>query len=37
MEKDAERGFDWAGLPVIAIVARLLRHTGRIRDGVPCG
>ena len=24
MEKDAERGFDWVGLPVIATVARLL-------------
>jgi len=25
MEKDAERGLDWAGRPVIATVARLLR------------
>jgi len=24
MRKDAERGLDWAGLPVIATVARLL-------------
>ncbi len=24
MEKDADRGVDWAGLPVIATMARLL-------------
>jgi hypothetical protein len=28
-------GSDWAGLPVIATVARVLCHTGRIRDGTP--
>jgi len=32
MEKVVERGLDWAGLPVIATVARLLCHAGRIRD-----
>ena len=32
MEKAGERGLDWAGLPVIATVARLPCHAGRIRD-----
>ena len=35
MEKAVERGPDWAGLLVIATVARLLCHTRRIRDGTP--
>ena len=34
MENAVERGLDWAGLPGIATVARLLCHTGRIR-GAP--
>jgi hypothetical protein len=35
MGKNAERGFDWVRVPVIAIVARLLCHAGRIRDATP--
>jgi len=35
MGEDGERDFDWAGLPVIATVARLLFYTGRISDGPP--
>jgi hypothetical protein len=31
MENAVERGPEWAGLPIIATVARLLCHTGRIR------
>ena len=34
-EKDAGPELDWAGLPVVAAAARLLRHTGRIRDRLP--
>jgi hypothetical protein len=32
MESAIERGPDWAGLPVIATIARLLCHTGRLRE-----
>jgi hypothetical protein len=32
MDKDAERGFDWVGLPVIGTAARLLSSP---RDGTP--
>jgi len=35
MGGDAELGLDCVGLPVIATVARLLCHTGPIRDGTP--
>jgi hypothetical protein len=35
MGEDGERDFDWARLPVIATVARLLFYTGRISDGTP--
>jgi hypothetical protein len=33
MRKGSERGLHSVGLPVIATVARLLCHIGRIRDG----
>jgi len=32
MEKDADPDFDWAGLPVIATVARLLPRSRRNPD-----
>jgi hypothetical protein len=32
MEDEVGRGLDWAGLPVIAAVARLLCHSGRMSD-----
>jgi len=35
MERDTGRSPGWVGLPVIAAVARLLCHTGRIRDEIP--
>ena len=35
MANAVERALDWAGLPVIATVARLLCHTGHIRDETP--
>ena len=35
MANVAERGLEWAGLPVIATVARLFCHTGRMRDAAP--
>jgi len=35
MKNAVERALDWAGLPVIATVARLPCHTGHIRDATP--
>jgi len=35
MGGDVDRGLDRAGLPVIASVAWLLCHTGRIHDATP--
>ena len=32
MQKGSDRGFGWMGLAMIATVARLLCHAGRIRD-----
>jgi len=35
MDEAVERGPDWAGLPVIATVARLLCHAGHTQDRTP--
>jgi hypothetical protein len=37
MEKAVERGLDWAGLPVIATVARLLCHAAAKARSQPRG